>query len=486
MALALYPAVPEVLSVLFLPLSLMAPALVLLSSIQLLPFALLFSRASRRRRAVEAELPFIAMLLYILSHETFPNLRYAFERIDGLGQEIFPAFHAESQALIRNLTYGTRSELSTIESTFSSHPSRQFREFVHGYLTTVSSGRDLHEFVREESERLTDLLEERWKSFSGMVASVTEIAFIFLAIFPIGIQMIAGALLSESSSSLLLASMALLVIITILLLAWLDYAQPTFHDGRYPVGRVGFTSLVLCGSVALNLLRIINPVEAALLGLIASSAFVFMSRAFFRELRAGEEEVVGMLHDLAEEARSGVSLPVALSRLKEDSLRYPSLSPAISTFVGLLSLGRPPKSAQRRVAHPAWLVKVSFGLLAVSFETGGGYEQLDRLSLSFRRICDARRSIQSSVLPFAVLGASVPVISIASYWFLSDMQGFSLLVPGFSFSAGSLSIGVSVIATSILTGFIVSKAYSSSFRSLVGIPPILLSALISMILFGFA
>jgi hypothetical protein len=319
-----------------------------------------------------------------------------------------------------------------------------------------------------------------------MVSSVTEVAFICLAIFPIGVQMIAGALLSESSSDLLLASMALLVLVTLALLLWLDNAQPSFHDERYPLARVGLTSLALCGSVLLYLARVLTPVEAALLGFAASTAFVLSSRAFFHELREGEEEVVGMLHDLAEEARSGVSLPAALSRLQEDSFRYPSLSASISTFVRLLSLGRPPKQAQRRVMHPSWLVKVSFGLLAVSFETGSGYEQLDKLSLSFRRVCDARRSIQSSVLPFAVLGASVPVISIASYWFLSNMQGFSLLVPGVSFSGGSLSIGVSVIATSIMTGFIVSKAYSSSFRSLVGIPPILITALISMLLFGFA
>jgi hypothetical protein len=170
---------------------------------------------------------------------------------------------------------------------------------------------------------------------------------------------------------------------------------------------------------------------------------------------------------------------------RDGSSRYPSLRDAISTFARLLSLGNSPKAAQRRVLHPSWLVKASFGLLAVSFETGCGYEQLEKLSLSFRRICDARRSIQSSVLPFAVLGASVPVISIASYWFLNNMQGLSFLVPGLTFQSGSISTVVSVIATSILTGFMVSKAYSLSFRSLVGVPPILIAAFFSFLFFGF-
>jgi hypothetical protein len=150
-----------------------------------------------------------------------------------------------------------------------------------------------------------------------------------------------------------------------------------------------------------------------------------------------------------------------------------------------LSLGKSPRQAQHGVRHPSWLVRVSFGLLAVSLETGSGYEQLDRLSLSFRRMWDAKRSIQSSVLPFAVLGAAVPVISVAGYWFLSNMQGLSLLVPGLSLSGGPISIMASVMATSVLTGFIVSKAYSFSFRSLVGVPPILVAALASFFFFGF-
>ena len=486
LACVLFPLVPEVLAALLLPPYGLMLVVAPFASVQLVPVAFLSVRASQRRRSVEAELPFVSMLLYVLSHETVPSLRTAFEKIEGLGAGIFPAFDAESRALLRDLTYATGAEAATIEESFREHPSGIFREFVHGYLTALESGRDVHEFVKIESERFMGLLEDRWRAFSSMVSSTTEIAFIFLAVFPIGMQMIAGALLSGSASQLLLLSILALTGITGAILLWLDYAQPSIHDGKYPLSGVGAVTCLLGLSVVLYLLHLVGPAIAALLGLTASTAFVFLSHGFFDRLRAGEGEVVLMLHDLAEEARSGVSVPAALTHLKDGSARYPSLAGSIATFENLLSLGQPPRMAQRRVRHPSWLVRVSFGLLAVSIETGSGFEQLDRLSTSFNRIRDARKSIQSSVLPFAVLGAAVPVISLASYWFLSSMQGFSLLVPGLSLSSGSLSIGVSVIATSILTGFIVSKAYSFSFRSLIGVPPILLTALISLLLFGLA
>jgi flagellar protein FlaJ len=465
---------------------LLMSVLLLFVLVQLLPFLLIFHRTSRRRRAIESELPFIAMLLYVLSHQSFPNIRDAFAKIGELGKDVFPAFNVESQALNRNLAYGRSSDLQTIENTFASNPSGQFREFIHGYLTTLGSGRDVHEFVREEANRLTSLLEEKWKAFTGMISTMTEVAFIFLAVFPIGMQMIAELSADASTSDMLVLSIFSLAIITIFLLLWMDYAQPALHDRKYSARVTMLAILTMGAGVCLYAERLIDPVETLLLGVVASSAYIGLSHGFFASLRAGETEIAGMLHDLAEDTRSGVTLPVALSHLQEESSRFPSLSGPISAFARMLSLGQSPKSAQKNVVHPSWLVKASFGLLALSVETGSGYEQLERLSLSFRRICDARRSIQSAVLPFAVLGAMVPVISVASYWFLSNMQGFSSLLPGLSFQGGGLSVGVgvSVIATSILTGIIVSKAYSSSFRSLVGIPPILITALISILVFG--
>ena len=484
-ALLVYPGLAQLTSLVLLPPPLPLLPVALLALVQLLPFAIVSFMASKRRHGVEAELPFVAMLLYVLSHESFPGLREAFNRIGSLGRDVFPAFTTESQVLDRNLTYSTGPEMSTIEETFDAHPSVVFREFLHGYLRTLASGIDLHDYLRVESERLTSLLEERWRTYSVMVSSVTEIAFIFLAVFPIGMQMIAGALLSGSSSDLLLESVLLLTGVTTAIVLWLDYAQPALHDGGYPLSAVALVCACLGGFLGLYFVHFFGPVEAALSSLAVSSAFVAYSRSFFRDLRSGEREIVWMLHDLAEGARSGTSLPAVLSRLRDNPARYPSLGSSISSFVMALSLGKSPRQAQRGVRHPSWLVRVSFGLLAVSFETGSGYEQLDRLSLSFRRMWDAKRSIQSSVLPFAVLGAAVPVISVASYWFLSNMQGLSLLVPGLSASGGSISIMTSVLASSVLTGFIVSKAYSFSFRSFVGIPPILVAALVSFIFFGF-
>lgn len=483
-AMAVYPAALEAVCALTLPLEAAAVAVAALAFVQLSPLLLLYYRGARRRRRVEAELPFVAMLLFISSSGSYSDLASAFAKVEALGPDVLPAFYAESQTLSRNLTYGTGFQLRTVEETFKDHPSAQFREFINGYLATLGSGRDVHEFVREESERLVSLQEERWRVFSSLVGSMTEVAFIFLALLPVGLQMVAGAFLNGSTSSLLAVSVVVLLLLAAVLLFWMDYAQPVLYDRKYPLPGVLATLAAVGAAVCLYLAGALGAVEASALCAAASGAYVALTRGYFARVRSGEREISGMLHDLAEEARAGVALPAALDRLTASADRYPSLRDTIAGFSRLLSLGRPPREAQKRLAHPSWLVRVSFGLLAASVEAGGGFEQLEKLASSFRRVCDAKRSIQTSIMPFAVLGAAVPGISVASFWFLRGMQSYASVLPGFSVQVGTWSVGVSIIATSILTGFVVSKAYSQSFRSLVAVPPMVVCALVAFLIFG--
>src|SRR5437773_12476844 len=113
----------------------------------------------------------------------------------------------------------------------------------------------------------------------------------------------------------------------------------------------------------------------------------------------------------SEESRAGASLPIALSRVMAYSARFPSTHESLRTFSTLLDLGYDPVAAQKRITHGSWLVRVSMSILAVAFQTGGGYALLDRLSVSFRRLSDARHSLSVSILPYPVLGAFVPLLS---------------------------------------------------------------------------
>ncbi len=483
-ASVLYVALPEVLIVATIPTLWSLPLLSLLATLQATPIMLPFYRRWRRTHGVEAELPFMTMLLLVLSHESFPNIKDAFLKIRELGPEIFPFFWRESAILERNLTYTSGSDLSVMESTFSTNPSPEFRSFLHGYLSTLLAGRNLHDFAREESGRLLDQLEERWRTFSLWLSSLAELSFVFLAILPMGIQMIATALFNLGSANLLSLSVVLLALMTLAILGVMDAIQPALHDRKYSTrGLVAVISIWLLFSV-LHHFGFLSIEEALIPPTVASGVAVHLSRSYFSHLHESEREVGSLLHDLAEESRAGVSLPVATSRVLRRGPRYPSLRASLAQFDGLLRLGYTPTEAQKRVNHPSWLVRMSFALLSASFETGAGFDQLERLSSSFRRICDARRALRTSIIPLVLLGASVPVISAAAVWFLSSMASLGAALPGLGTPAQPSEVALSISATSILIGLIISKAYALSIRSLAAFPPILLATLASLIFFG--
>jgi hypothetical protein len=440
--------------------------------------------AQGRRRSADGELPFFAMLLFILSHESNASLVTSFEKAEQLGRGIFPALSQESARLRRNIAYSNESEQSAIEGTFRNHPSAPLRELVHGYQTALSSGRDVHEFVREEAERLLETKDEKWRNFSASISSLTEVSFIFLAIFPIGIQMVAGGFTGGQSSPLLAFSTLLLTVIAVGLLMWMDSAQPVTRDVTLPAAHLAGLVAACCAILAAYYLGIVGVSEAAGALLAVSAVYLYSSSGFFRNLRSGEEEAAGMLHDLAELTRSGVELPRALPALLEDQDSLRSLREPLAIFSFQLSLGKTPVEAQRAISHPSWLVRISFALLAVAFETGGGFEQLERLSSSLRRVTDSRASAKASVLPYAALGVAVPALSAASFWFLRSMLALSPGFQLFSMRIAGTSAGGSILACTILTGFLVSKAYSQTVRNASGLPPLLASALLSLLLFG--
>ena len=228
----------------------------------------------------------------------------------------------------------------------------------------------------------------------------------------------------------------------------------------------------------------LTPIESLIPPLSVSLILVLWSRRHFRLLHAGESEVGLLLHDLAEESRAGASLPIALSRVMAYSARFPSTRDSLRTFSTLLDLGYDPVEAQKRITHGSWLVRVSMSILAVAFQTGGGYELLDRLSASFRRISDARHSLSVSILPFAVLGVFVPLISGAAVWFLSGIGSLGSFLPNLAAQSQGPGVALSISLTSLLSGLIVTKAYTLSLRNLVVMPPLIAATLVSLLIFG--
>jgi hypothetical protein len=478
----------EALALLLLPVEQALLIVGALALVQSTPVVVLLSRANSRRRATDSELPFFLMTLSVFVHEANPNLQEGFKRVSAIGARVFPAFTKEAEILARDDAFVPGSPTVVAENAFAGHPSARVRGFVQGFLKTLATGKDVTEFVRHETSFQIQKLEQSWTSFSTSVASLAEVTFILLALFPVGLEMVGATVSGFTSSFLFVASFALLAVTAVIFLVLIDSIQPVVYDR--PPSALWLAISVASWALATVLFRegILGSREYILVPLVVSFVGFYETRKHHSAIRRGEEEVGAMLHDLAEQSKVGVSLPEALSKLSAQAESFSSIREPVLAFYQSTRLGLTPTEAQQRVTHPSWLVRLGFGILSIAFETGAGFEHLEELSSLFRRVAEARRSVTQSMIPFMLIGAIVPVISVAAITFLAGFaqQGIPIGLPVFAVQTSQVSLILSVSVVSLLSGVLLSKLLTQTVRHQLALPILMTSTLVSLLAFGVA
>ncbi len=478
----------QALALLLLPLEQALLIVGSLAAVQAMPLIVLLSRANARRRACDAELPFFLMALSVFVHEANPTLQEGFRRVGAIGARVFPAFAKEGELLARDDAFVPGSPADVAERAFSRHPSARVRAFVQGFLKTLATGKEISEFARHETTFQIQKLEQSWASFSASVGSLAEVTFIVLALFPVGLEMVGASVSGFTVSFLFLASFALLVVTAAVFLVLTDSIQPVLYDG--PPSALWIAVSLSSWALATAAFRdgLIGSREYILFPLCVSLLGFYETRKHHARIRKGEEEVGAMLHDLAEESKAGVSLPEALSKLSSRADSFSSIRDAVLAFHQSTRLGLTPIEAQKRVTHPSWLVRLGFGILSIAFETGAGFEHLEELSSLFRRVAEARRSVTRSMIPFVIVGAVVPVISVAAITFLAGFaqQSVPIGLPVFAVQTSQASLILSVSTVSVLSGVLLSKLLTQTVRHQIAIPVLMASTLVSLLIFGVA
>jgi hypothetical protein len=92
------------------------------------------------------------------------------------------------------------------------------------------------------------------------------------------------------------------------------------------------------------------------------------------------------------------------------------------------------------------------------------------------------------MIPFMLIGAIVPVISVAAITFLAGFvqEGVPIGLPVLSAQTSQASLILSVSAISVLTGVLLSKLLTQTVRHQLALPILMASTLVSLIAFGVA
>ena len=456
-----------------------------LAVVQILPFVLPRVFSYTRRRAVEAELPFFLIALSIFSRASSPTIDDGLRRLATLGDGVFPELRKEQAILERDVTFTPGSPNSIVETALSINPSRRLREFAHSFMTTLTTGKSVTEYVEEEASRQVGLLEAKWKGFSESVGSLAEVSLMVLALFPVGLDMIAAAVPGAASSQILVLSLGLLTLFSVVLLALMDAAQPVLRNSTPGVSSLLLILASWSVSTYLFLAGVIPVAASLLIPLLVSVAGFLRTRGVYARIRRGEEEVSLLLHDLAEESKAGVSLPEALTKVSRDGSAFVSIGEPLAAFHQSIMLGASPEEAQKSGLPPFLAGKALFRDAVHSLrrpeQDSSSWSACPPSSGGFRTRAGMLHA------PFSrsfMIGVIVPAISVSSMSFLSSFnQGGIPFLPTFTQVSESYIL-VSISAVSLLTGLLLSKLFTQTSRHALAVPMLLVSTLVSLLVFG--
>jgi len=385
------------------------------------------SRASSRLIGVESELPFFAAYLSTMARGGVAP-ESVIERIANL--KIFKYIREEAKKILRDVRMFGKDILTAIEDNAYHHPSRRYRNFLLGYVTTVRTGGDVLHYLelrtqdlfREEAENLK-LIAEKVGLFIEAYIAIAVIASISLYVFFVvsGILPFGGVL--TGLGGMIIYSLIGLPLITIMILFFIDASQPkTPISNREPyawlvvtapigalAGLTFFTfaggTPLLLGNTEIRFYHIVVVMVSLIITLAIASAGPVNSYLNYKRLEGRlHHHVANFLRDLAEVRKTGLSPEKSIITISERD--YGTFTPIIKRVATALSLGVDLERAVRTAirGYKDWLSIATMRLLVDAIEFGGGApDVLDSIARYFRALAEFRDELRRRLRPYSIM-----------------------------------------------------------------------------------
>ena len=382
-------------------------------------------KASSRENGVNSELPFFAAYLTTMAYGGVPPERII-EKVAGL--RIFKAIREEARRILRDIKVFGLDPLSAIERNAYQHPSRRYREFMLGYVTTVRTGGDVLHYLELRTQ---DLFRERAQELSSVAERISMIveAYITLAVvmtLVLYIFFIVSAILPTGGfggvQGIVLYSYLGMPLLTVVMLVVIDSVQPKapiYHREPYamlaislPIGVIaGFILFAILGGTEMftrgeiTLKHIVATSISMMIGLsIVNAGPVYSYMRIVRQERRIHHAVANFLRDLTEVRKTGLSPERSIILLSDRD--YGVLTPVIRRIAGALSLGLYIERAVRRAVrgYRDWLMLASLRFLIDAIEVGGGTPQtLDALARYSHALAELTDELKRRLRPFIAM-----------------------------------------------------------------------------------
>jgi len=419
------------------------------------------TKASKRAEAVNAEFPFFAAYMTAMAYGGMTPERLI-ERLTEI--KVFKALREEARRIMRDVKLLAKDILSALEHNALRHPSRLYRDFMLGYLTTIRTGGSIHHYLEVRTQEVIQARMEDLRNRAERVGLIVEAyaAVAVLGTLSFYIFFVVSGLISGEGGALagirglIVYNFIVLPVITIAIVLMLSETIPSYGSIREPY--IYFVLSIPLAFIAGLAIATVTGVLGKSLSSYTVSDVAKLSAAFgaalivasvppavsyikiSRRETAINRALPAFFRDLSEIRRTGLSPERSIIMLAERN--YGVFSEVVKRIAAALSMGLPVEKAARMAIKGvrSWLLRVSMRFLIDAIEVGGGTPTtIDSLARFMSTLIELMESIKRRLRPY-ILMPYIGAIIVA----VSSIMTASMLVNAMSamgMKTGTLGFG---------------------------------------------
>jgi flagellar protein FlaJ len=448
----------------------------------------------RLAEKLDRELPYVLTLITIMAASGITPFG-SFTKL--ARYKLLPYIMKEARNIVGQVHILGEDPLSAMEKRGNASASRQYRDLLLGYVSTVRNGGDIASFLQSKMKAIFEYEVSIARQSVAKIGGLVD-AYMIMQVIGLSLYVVVVAMSSTASSDLMPSSMSspifsyllifvLLPGISLLILFVLDRVVSSSLVGAgamlmrgiyFSLAAIGaFVALTVTGIIQ----QIINPIYAFPIFLMAASAWpAYKTMKIEKNMRGMESELPSYLRDVAESRKAGLS-PEKCIIYASERLRNPAFQGVVKSFANQLEWGVPLRKIYENLASSvkSWSALIHFRILIEAIESGGGYTtSLEILAQSSEASYNTEREKESMLKPYFIIAFMVTAMSsittlMVAQTFVDINKGIT--VPGADQNAppptpkeqltSTQMFAIGMAAQSWMTGFLVGKISSGSFAT---------------------
>ncbi len=445
---------------------------------------------------LDRELPYVITLITIMAASGVTPFG-SFTKL--ARNKLLPHIMKEARNIVGQVHIIGEDPLTAMEKRANISGSRQYRDILLGYVSTVRNGGDIASFLQSKMKSIFEYEVAVARQSVAKVGGLVD-AYMIMQVIALSMYVVVVALSSTATSGMLSVDMSspvlsylivfvMLPAISIMILYALDKtvsssligARSMLMKGIYfsLAAIVAFTVLTVTETIQ----KVMDPVYAFPIFLIVASAWpAYKSMKFEKNMKGLDSELPSYLRDVAESRKAGLS-PEKCIVYASQRIRDPAFQYVVKSFANQLEWGVPLRKIYENLTASikSWSALVHFRILIEAIESGGGYTtSLEILAQSSESSYNTEREKVSMLKPYFFIAFMVTALSSVTTLMVAQtfMQindtilvsgGPNPLAPPPVADEGLLSsnqlFAIGIAAQSWMTGFLMGKISSGSFAT---------------------